>query len=87
MRLGRPDVNLLVDPFARLPGKKPGHPQSLAWMGWLIFLMEALVAIPLILGIPTRLGGLAGLLQALNLFFGVSVFLENGTGVISCLPS
>ena len=46
---------------------------NLAWMGYLIFLMEAFVAVSLILGLFTRLGGLAGLLQALNLFFGVSV--------------
>ncbi|MGA2490066.1 MAG: hypothetical protein ABSF99_07735 [Anaerolineales bacterium] len=45
---------------------------NLAWMGWLIFLMEAFVAISLILGLFTRLGGLVGLLQAMNLFFGVS---------------
>ncbi len=45
---------------------------NLAWMGWLIFLMEAFVAVSLILGLFTRLGGLAGLLQAVNLFFGVS---------------
>ena len=45
---------------------------NLAWMGWLILLMEAFVAISLILGLFTRLGGLAALLQAMNLFFGVS---------------
>ena len=45
---------------------------NLAWMGWLIFLMEAFVAVTLILGLFTRLGGLVALLQALNLFFGVS---------------
>jgi hypothetical protein len=45
---------------------------NLAWMGWLIFLMEAFVAVTLILGLFTRLGGLVSLLQALNLFFGVS---------------
>jgi hypothetical protein len=45
---------------------------NLAWMGWLIFLMEAFVAVSLILGLFTRLGGVAGLLQALNLLLGVS---------------
>ena len=45
---------------------------NLAWMGYLIFLMEALVAVTLILGLFTRLGGVAGLLQALNLLLGVS---------------
>jgi uncharacterized membrane protein YphA (DoxX/SURF4 family) len=45
---------------------------NLSWMGWLIWLMEAFVAVSLFLGVLTRLGGLVGLLQALNLFFGVS---------------
>jgi hypothetical protein len=45
---------------------------NLAWMGYLIFLMEAFVAVSLILGLFTRLGGVAGLLQALNLLLGVS---------------
>jgi hypothetical protein len=44
---------------------------NLSWIGWIIFLMEAFVAISLILGLFTRLGGLAGLLQAINLYIGV----------------
>jgi hypothetical protein len=32
---------------------------NLSWMGWIIFLMEAFVAVSLILGLFTRLGGLA----------------------------
>ena len=45
---------------------------NMAWMGWLIWLMEAAVAVSLILGLFTRLGGLAGLLQAVNLYIGVT---------------
>jgi uncharacterized membrane protein YphA (DoxX/SURF4 family) len=45
---------------------------NLSWMGWIIFLMEAFVAVSLILGLFTRLGGLAALLQAINLYIGVS---------------
>ena len=45
---------------------------NLAWMGWIIWLMEAFVAVTLVFGLFTRLGGLAALLQALNLYFGVS---------------
>lgn len=45
---------------------------NMAWMGWIIFLMEAFVAASLILGLFTRLGGLAGLIQAINLYIGVS---------------
>jgi hypothetical protein len=45
---------------------------NMAWMGWIIFLMEAFVAVSLILGLFTRLGGLAALLQAVNLYIGVS---------------
>jgi len=45
---------------------------NMAWIGWIIFLMEAFVALSLILGLFTRLGGLAALLQAVNLYIGVS---------------
>ena len=45
---------------------------NLAWMGWLIWLMEAFVAVSLILGLFTRLGGLAALIQAVNLYIGVT---------------
>jgi hypothetical protein len=45
---------------------------NMAWMGWFIFLLEASVAASLILGLFTRLGGLLGLLQGLNLYFGVT---------------
>ena len=45
---------------------------NIAWMGWVIFLMEAFVGVSLILGLLTRLGGLAALLQAVNLLIGVS---------------
>jgi uncharacterized membrane protein YphA (DoxX/SURF4 family) len=45
---------------------------NISWMGWLIWLMEASVAVSLILGLFTRLGGFLGLLQALNLYFGVT---------------
>jgi hypothetical protein len=41
-------------------------------MGWLIWLMEAFVAVSLILGLFTRLGGLAALIQAVNLYIGVT---------------
>ncbi len=45
---------------------------NMSWMGYIIFMMEAFVAVSLILGLFTRLGGLAGLLQAINLYIGVS---------------
>lgn len=45
---------------------------NMAWMGWIIWLMEAAVAVSLLLGLFTRLGGLAGLLQAINLYIGVT---------------
>lgn len=45
---------------------------NMSWMGWLIWLMEAFVAISLILGLFTRLGGLAALIQAVNLYIGVT---------------
>jgi uncharacterized membrane protein YphA (DoxX/SURF4 family) len=45
---------------------------NLAWMGWIIWIMEALVGLSLILGVFTRLGGLLALIQAANLYLGVS---------------
>jgi thiosulfate dehydrogenase [quinone] large subunit len=45
---------------------------NMSWFGWIVFLMEAFVAVSLILGLFTRLGGLAALVQGLNLYFGVT---------------
>lgn len=45
---------------------------NLAWMGWLIWLMEAFIGLSLILGLVSRLGALVGLVQAANLFIGLS---------------
>jgi len=44
----------------------------MAIVGWLVWLMEAFVAVSLILGLFTRLGGLAALVQAVNLYIGVT---------------
>ena len=45
---------------------------NMAWFGWVVFLMEAFVAVSMIFGLFTRLGGLAALVQGLNLYFGVT---------------
>jgi len=45
---------------------------NLGWMGWGIFILELAVAVSLVLGLLTRLGALLGLLQAVNLFIGLS---------------
>jgi thiosulfate dehydrogenase (quinone) large subunit len=45
---------------------------NLSWMGWLIWLMEAFIALSLILGMFARLGGLVGLIQAANLYIGLT---------------
>ena len=45
---------------------------NMSWFGWVVFLMEAFVAVSLIFGLFTRLGGLAALIQGLNLYFGVT---------------
>jgi uncharacterized membrane protein YphA (DoxX/SURF4 family) len=45
---------------------------NMAWFGWVVFLMEGFVALSLIFGLFTRLGGLAALVQGLNLYFGVT---------------
>jgi hypothetical protein len=45
---------------------------NLSWMGWFIWLMETFIAISLILGLFSRLGGLVGLVQATNLYLGLT---------------
>jgi hypothetical protein len=45
---------------------------NLSWMGWGIWLMEVFIAASLILGVFSRLGGLVGLLQASNLYIGLT---------------
>ena len=45
---------------------------NIAWMGWLIFLMELFIAATLILGVFSRLGALVAIIQALNLLIGLS---------------
>jgi hypothetical protein len=44
---------------------------NMAIVGWLVWLMEAFVAVSLIFGLFTRLGGLAALVQGLNLLIGI----------------
>ena len=44
---------------------------NMAWFGYILWLMEAFVAVALILGLFTRLGGLAALVQGINLLIGV----------------
>jgi uncharacterized membrane protein YphA (DoxX/SURF4 family) len=44
---------------------------NIAWMGWLIFLMEGFIAVSLILGVFTRLGAAVGIIQSINLFIGL----------------
>lgn len=45
---------------------------NIAWMGWGIWLLEVFIAGSLILGLVSRLGALAGLLQAVNLYIGLT---------------
>ncbi len=45
---------------------------NLSWMGWFIWLMEVFIGLSLILGLVSRLGALVGLVQAANLFIGLS---------------
>jgi uncharacterized membrane protein YphA (DoxX/SURF4 family) len=41
-------------------------------LGWGIFLMEAFLAVSLVFGLFTRLGGLVGFVQAVNLYIGLT---------------
>ena len=42
-------------------------------VGWLTFFMESFIAISLIFGLFSRLGGLVSFVQAINLFLGLSM--------------
>lgn len=44
---------------------------NLGVLGWLIWLMEATIAVSLLFGIFTRAGGLLGFLQGMNLYIGL----------------
>ena len=46
---------------------------NISWLGWGVFLGEAFIALSLVLGLLTRLGGVAGFLMAVNLYLGLSV--------------
>lgn len=45
---------------------------NLSWIGWGIWLLEAFTAVSLILGLVSRLGALAGFMQAVNLYIGLT---------------
>ena len=45
---------------------------NISWMGWGIWLVEVFLAVSLLLGLLTRLGGLVGIVQAANLYLGLS---------------
>jgi thiosulfate dehydrogenase (quinone) large subunit len=45
---------------------------NFAFFGWMTWLLEAFIAVSLLLGVVTRLGGLAGVAQAANLWIGLS---------------
>ena len=45
---------------------------NIAWLGWGVWLLEVFIAGALVLGLLSRLGALAGLLQAVNLYIGLT---------------
>ena len=45
---------------------------NVAVLGWVVWLVEAFITVSLILGLLSRLGGLVGLLQSLNLLIGLA---------------
>jgi thiosulfate dehydrogenase [quinone] large subunit len=45
---------------------------NLWWIGWIVWILEALTAASLILGLLSRLGAFLGLVQAINLFIGLA---------------
>ena len=44
---------------------------NISVLGWGIFLMEAFLAVSLVFGLFSRLGGLVGFIQAVNLYIGL----------------
>lgn len=45
---------------------------NIEWVGWGVWMLEAFIAISLVLGLLTRLGALAGIVQAVNLYIGLT---------------
>lgn len=45
---------------------------NIAFLGWGVWLMEAAIAVSLLLGLLTRLGGLLGFAQGINLLIGLA---------------
>ncbi len=45
---------------------------NLGLLGWFIWLLEAAIAVSLLLGLLTRLGGFLGFAQAMNLYVGLA---------------
>ena len=45
---------------------------NISWMGWGIWLMEAFIAVSLVLGLFSRLGGFVALIQSINLYVGLT---------------
>lgn len=45
---------------------------NIAWLGWGVWLLELFIAGSLIFGLFSRLGALAGFLQAVNLYIGLT---------------
>jgi len=45
---------------------------NIAWLGWGVWLLEVFIAGSLVLGLLSRLGALAGMLQAINLYIGLT---------------
>ena len=45
---------------------------NIGFLGWVVWLVEASIMVSLVLGLLTRLGGLVGLLQGLNLLIGLA---------------
>jgi len=45
---------------------------NISWIGWFVWILEALTAALFILGLFSRLGAFLGLLQAINLYIGLS---------------
>lgn len=71
---GGPDLFVPLDWAARLNGAilQGFIEPNIAWLGWLLWLVEAAVAVSLILGLFSRLGAILALLDSAQLLVGLA---------------
>jgi len=80
---GHPELSVDLGPVVRANGAflETVVMPNLAWFGWVVFLMEALIAASMLLGLVTRLGALVALALSLQLLVGLGGYWNPGADV------